>query len=178
VALNKWDLARKAFEGDKVIEGFQTIKDFEDACRKSLLDRLFFVNQAPFVFLSAKESRNLDPLIKAGQKVEASQDQRWSTPQINRLIAEVLRRNLPRNPTGKMFKVYYATQTGTRPYRVRLFCNQAEESMTASSASSRASLRSILASRVVLFSSTLSASLNGYGPTNQAVRYRPSKSDG
>jgi GTP-binding protein len=126
IAVNKWDLALKAFQGDKIIEGYQTIKDFEVACKESLLEKLFFVSQVPFIFLSAKESINLDPLVKSAQKVEASQDQRWSTPQINRLVGEILMRNLPRNPTGKMFKVYYATQTGTRPYRVRLFCNQAE----------------------------------------------------
>ena len=39
----------------------------------------------------------------------------------------------PRNPkklpaiAGKRFRIYYATQTGNRPFRIRLFCNREEK---------------------------------------------------
>jgi GTPase len=126
VAVNKWDLAAKSFEGDRKLEGYDSLEAFERACREDLEGALFFVANAPFVFLSAKEGVNLDKLLAATQKVEASQDQHWATPEINKLFSALLWKNMPRNATGKFFKIYYATQTSCRPYRVKAFCNNVE----------------------------------------------------
>lgn len=125
VVVNKWDLAAARFVGEETIEGYQTLQEFEMACRESVESALFFTTGAPMVFLSAKESLNLEALLKEVKKIEAQQDKIFPTPEVNKLLSKLFWKNVPRNVSGKMFKVYYATQTGTRPYYFRLFCNQA-----------------------------------------------------
>jgi len=122
VAVNKWDLALEEFK-DGPIQGFETIKDFESACQKNLEAGLFFTTGAPMVFLSAKDSLNLEGVLKAAKKLEESQDLRLPTPEINKIISKLLWKNAPRNANGRFFKIYYATQTGNRPYRLKMFCN-------------------------------------------------------
>ncbi len=125
VVVNKWDLAAEQFKEGAKIEGYETLKDFETACRESVEGSLFFTALAPIIFLSAKESFNLEKLLQEAQNVESQQDKTLSTPEINKLLTRLLWKNSPRNATGKIFKVYYAAQTGSRPYYLRLFCNQA-----------------------------------------------------
>ena len=126
VAVNKWDLAAERFEGENKIEGFETLQDFEAECRNNIESTLFFTAGAPIIFISAQKQTNLEKLLKETAKLEAQQDEMFSTPEVNKLLSKLLWKNSPRNATGKFFKIYYATQTGKRPYYFRLFCNQQE----------------------------------------------------
>lgn len=126
VAVNKWDLAAERFAGDEKIYGYESLQDFETACRANIEDSLFFTAGAPIVFLSAKEGLNLEKLLKEANALQGKQDMDFSTPEVNKLLEKLLWKNAPRNATGKIFRVYYATQTGKRPYYLRLFCNQSE----------------------------------------------------
>jgi len=125
VVVNKWDLAVEQFKDGAKIEGYETLKEFEAACRENVENALFFTAQAAIVFISAKEGFNLEKLLKEVQFVENQQDKTFATPDINQLLNRLLWKNSPRNATGKVFKVYYAVQTGNRPYYLKLFCNQA-----------------------------------------------------
>lgn len=125
VVVNKWDLAAARFTEEEKLAGYETLQDFEAACRENVEGALFFTSTAPIVFLSAKEGLNLEKLLKEIKKVEGVQDKIFPTPEVNKLLSKLLWKNVPRNATGKIFRIYYATQTGTRPYYFRLFCNQA-----------------------------------------------------
>ncbi len=126
IAINKWDLAKAGFTEGKRIEGYETLQEFEAACRENVEDALFFTAQTPILFLSAKEELNFEILLQIVQTTAARQDKTFPTPEVNRLLEQLLRKSIPRNTSGKIFKVYYATQTGKRPYRFKLFCNQVE----------------------------------------------------
>lgn len=126
IAVNKWDLAAARFTAEETIEGYETLQDFEGACRKTVEGALFFTSGAPVIFMSAKEDMNLEKLLKEAKRVEGLQDKTFPTPEVNKLLSALLWKNVPRNATGKLFKIYYATQTGKRPYYFRLFCNQVE----------------------------------------------------
>jgi GTP-binding protein len=126
IVVNKWDMAAVQFAGGNKIDGYETLQEFEADCRRNIEEALFFTAQAPIVFISAKEDMNLEKVLKEAQAIEAKQDSTFSTPEVNKTLEKLIRKNAPRNATGKVFRVYYATQTGTRPYYFKLFCNQVE----------------------------------------------------
>lgn len=126
IAINKWDLALKRFNEDEQLDHYTSIGQFEAECRRLVEANIFFTTGAPMVFISAKDSHNLEGLMKAAHDLEALQGKTLSTPQINKASSILIQKNPPRNSSGKFFKVYYATQISKRPYRIKMFCNQHE----------------------------------------------------
>src|SRR5581483_4573439 len=53
------------------------------------------------------------------------------TAKLNESLGFLTERTPPPAVGGRRFRVYYATQTGNRPFRIRLFCNR-EEKLTES----------------------------------------------
>lgn len=123
VLVNKWDLARKQFEQEPM-EGYEDINDFRKAYEASLRKELFFIPRAPVFFGSATEGFGLDALLKEAARLHERAGKNLSTGQLNRVIQELIEKRPPRKLQGKRFRIYYTVQTGTRPYRIRVFCNQ------------------------------------------------------
>jgi len=115
-AVNKWDQVEP---GDPLVNTKSAPKkDFV----RILRDQVPELGYAPVVFTSAIESLGLQPVLRTVLKVLENYSFRLSTGVFNRLIEEAMYRR-PYSSKGKAFKVYYATQVGTRPPHFILFCN-------------------------------------------------------
>lgn len=115
-AVNKWDQVEP---GDPLVNTRSAPKkDFV----RILRDQVPELGYAPVVFTSAIESLGLQPVLRTVLKVLENYSFRLSTGVFNRLIEEAMYRR-PYSSKGKAFKVYYATQVGTRPPHFILFCN-------------------------------------------------------
>jgi GTP-binding protein len=106
--VSKWDLA-----------GDVTQRAYERALRAALP----FLAFAPVVFASAKTGFNVRRCIDAVDHVAAQIGLDLPTGTLNRILHGALERVQPPLVKGRRMKLYYATQTGGRPVRLRLFVN-------------------------------------------------------
>jgi GTP-binding protein len=60
-------------------------------------------------------------------KLNRTLDKKMPTAKLNQVLGHLAERNPPAAIGGKRFRVYYATQTSTRPFRIKLFCNREEK---------------------------------------------------
>lgn len=124
LAVNKWDLAQETFRADG-IEGYKDEREFRDAFAAAVRKELFFSPDSPVVFVSAKEGYALDRLLKAARRLDWTMDRKLPTSRLNRLMADLAEKKSPPAAKGRRFRIYYAVQTGNRPFTIRLYCNEA-----------------------------------------------------
>ena len=112
VAINKWDL----------VEARESrAKEWEEEIRS----RLKFVKGVPFVLVSAKSGQRVSKIFDAVDAVFADASKRVATPELNRWLQEEAERERGSPAKGGSVRLFYATQTGIRPPRFVLFCNEA-----------------------------------------------------
>ena len=100
IALNKWD-AVPADERRNVLQ----------ECQR----RLYFLDWAPMLTISALKNRALDKLMKAVDEARAAATRKLSTPKLTRMLhAAVLHQQPPRNGPFRP-KLRYAHQGGQNP---------------------------------------------------------------
>jgi GTPase len=126
VVVNKWDLVHQAFKKPEGIQGFESEREFREKFEKALFERLFFTPGAPLVFVSAMSGYEVDRMLNAAVKLNRQLDTKLPTAQLNQVLTHLAERTPPPAIGGKRFRVYYATQTGNRPFRIRIFCNREE----------------------------------------------------
>lgn len=111
LVVNKWDVAQAG--------GDVTERAYEKAFREAVP----FLNFAPLIFLSAQSGYNIRRAIDSIDHVAAQTALELPTGALNRVLKDATSRLQPPMIKGKRMKLYYATQTGTRPIRIRLFVN-------------------------------------------------------
>jgi GTP-binding protein len=126
VVVNKWDLVKKTFEG-KGIPGYKSEREYREKYEKAIFERLFFTPGAPLIFVSAMSGYEVDRMLNAAVKLNRTLDTVIPTAKLNKIIGYLAERTPPPAVGGRRFRVYYATQTGTRPFRFKLFCNREEK---------------------------------------------------
>jgi GTP-binding protein len=109
LVVNKWDLVQST---DRAPQFVRTVRE-----------RLPFLAYAPVVFTSAARRTGLDMLFETIERVAAEYSREVSTAELNRALTAAVTRRPPAGFRGKTLKVYYATQTGTRPPTFLLFVN-------------------------------------------------------
>jgi len=125
VVVTKWDKAVEAIsEGD--VEGWENVREFREAYEANLRKQFFYLPDSPVVFTSSNSGEGIDHLLKAIIKVHRTLDTRMPTPKLNKLFQELFDKRSPSKVTGKRFKIFYAVQTGNRPFRFKMFCNRAQ----------------------------------------------------
>ncbi|HRZ86690.1 MAG TPA: ribosome biogenesis GTPase Der [bacterium] len=108
ICINKWDLMEKASTEDYAA---------------SVLGKLPFVGFAPIIFISALKRRNIYKVLDEVLLVNEQLDAKISTGMINKAVTEA-QANLQHPYKGKKrFKIYYTTQTGSRPPTFTFFVN-------------------------------------------------------
>jgi GTP-binding protein len=135
IVVNKWDLVRKAFAAKKQpefaessgISDFKTEREYRLKYERAVFERLFFTPGAPLVFASAMSGYEVDRMLNAAVQLNRTLDTKLPTAKLNKAILYLTERTPPPAIAGKRFRVYYATQTGTRPFRIKLFCNREEK---------------------------------------------------
>jgi len=104
IALNKWDL----------FEDTHATRELMKTHVRAELAKLRF---SEIVFVSAKEKRGLDELIKEVQRAQESFSKKVDDSSLAQVIAEEMAINPPPVVKNKSLKVYSVRQVGTRPPR-------------------------------------------------------------
>ena len=111
IAVNKWDAVEKdSYTMDKM--------------RKQLEDDVSFMSYAPILFISAKTGQRLDKLFETIQYVDVQNGTRIPTGALNEMLARSTARVQPPSDKGKRLKIFYITQSSTRPPTFVAFVNQ------------------------------------------------------
>lgn len=108
--VNKWDLTE---------ETDVTQTKYEPALRKEMP----FLDFAPLIFTSAESGYNVKRSIDIIDYVAGQVQTTMTTGVLNRVISDAIAKNPPPSVKGRPLKVYYATQSGTKPIFVKLFVN-------------------------------------------------------
>jgi GTP-binding protein len=108
LVVNKWDLA----------EGTTQTK-----YAPALYRAVPFMRHCPVVFVSAKTGYNIRGSVEAVDNVASQTRATLPTGVLNRAILDAAARVSPPSVSGRWLKIFYATQVGTAPVRVRMFVN-------------------------------------------------------
>lgn len=107
IAVNKWDLEHPD----------------EPEYLERLASELPFMAHCPVVFLSAKTGFRVDRVLAAVAHVADAARAQLPTGPLNRCLHAACESVGSAGRNGRPLRLYYATQTGTNPVRVRLFVN-------------------------------------------------------
>ena len=130
IVVNKWDLVHAAFKRG-VLTKFKSERDYREKFEKALFDQLFFTPGAPVMFVSALTGHEIERMLRNARALDRRLDTKIPTAKLNATIISLADRTPPHAIGGQRFKIYYATQTSNRPFRLKLFCNQ-ERNLTES----------------------------------------------
>ena len=110
LVVNKWDLIGAADRAPELV--------------RSLRERLPFLAHAPVVFTSARAGTGLRQLFETIDRVALDYAKEISTGELNRALTRGAWSGVrPQGVHGKTLKIFYATQTATRPPTFLLFVN-------------------------------------------------------
>jgi GTP-binding protein len=110
IAVNKWDAVVK---DDKTM----------DIMRKKLENDFSFMSYAPIIFISARTGQRVEQLFELIKRVDMQNAMRVTTGRLNELLARATARVQPPSDKGRRLKIYYITQSSTRPPTFVCFCN-------------------------------------------------------
>ena len=125
IIINKWDLALESFRKNP-LPGYEDEKDFRKSYIKSVRKELFFLPDSPISFVSALTGYSIKDFLQVAKDLDARMDKSLSTSVLNKVIGEMWEHRPPAKIKGKRFKVFYAVQVESRPFRIKLFCNKEE----------------------------------------------------
>ncbi len=108
--VNKWDLVEK----DNKTLGNYT---------KDIREKFPFMMYAPILFVSALTNKRMDKVLETVKTVADEHSKRVTTSALNDVIGEAVMLNQPPSDKGKRLKIYYGSQTGTKPPKFTLFIN-------------------------------------------------------
>jgi len=113
IVVNKWDLVEK---------DTHTM----DMMRRDIYRDLSFMTYAPTVFISALTGQRTKRIFELVNYVNDQSSMRITTGLLNDVLADAQARVQPPSDKGRRLKIYYMTQTGTRPPHFVIFCNSRE----------------------------------------------------
>jgi GTP-binding protein len=105
--VNKWDLSE------------ETQRQSEPEIRRALP----FMAHVPLVFVSSKSGYNVRHSVEVIDSVAAQTRAELPTGILNRVLVDACERVHPPTVKGRALKVFYATQVGREPIRIRVFVN-------------------------------------------------------
>lgn len=108
LVVNKWDTVKDT-----------TINDYKKLVRAEFQ----FATYAPVVFLSALTKKRIHTLMPEILKVEANINREIKTSILNDVIMDAYQLNIPPSYKGKRLKIYFSSQTGTKPPKFTLRVN-------------------------------------------------------
>ena len=111
IAVNKWDIVDK--------DSYTM-----DSMKKSLAADFSFMSYAPILFISAQTGQRIDKLFETIRFVDEQNGTRIPTGALNEMLARSTARVQPPSDKGKRLKIFYITQSSTRPPTFVCFANQ------------------------------------------------------
>lgn len=124
IVVNKWDLVLKAFESPEGIRGYANEREYRERYERAVFDGLFFTPGAPIIFVSATSGHEVSRMLNAVIKLHRTLETKLPTGRLNNLLSKLTERTPPPAVGGRRFRIYYATQSGYRPFRIKIFCNR------------------------------------------------------
>lgn len=110
LVVNKWDLCEK-------------VPDAVEKFRAELDRRFAFVPHVPTLFISALKAKKIPQLFAMIDQVMIAYTLRITTADLNRFFEGIVKSHPPPSYKGRLVKLYYFTQTETRPPVFVAFCN-------------------------------------------------------
>jgi GTP-binding protein len=112
IAVNKWDLIPE--------------KDSNTAERgqASLIERVPFLQYVPFLYVSALTGQRVRKLFDLIVEVAEARQVRIKTSEVNRVLQELVDRQMPPQKPGEEVKLLYASQIGTAPPTFAIVSNR------------------------------------------------------
>jgi len=107
--VNKWDLA----------ENKTTQRQYGPA----IFESMPFMGHCPVVFASSVTGYNIRRTVEAIDYVASQVQADLPTGILNRVILDACEKVAPQSVKGRKLKIYYSTQVGHDPVRIRLFAN-------------------------------------------------------
>jgi len=108
--VNKWDLAQKQ-------------EMTTEAWSNYLFTTFSTMRHVPVAFVTAKDSKNVKPLVNLAQSIYKQARIRVPTSDVNKLVRAAIFQNPPPYRKNKRPKIYFATQVATEPPTIVLKCN-------------------------------------------------------
>lgn len=124
VLVNKWDKVHAAFRNE-ALPGYKSERDYREKYEEAVRNRLFFTPGSPVIFVSALTGSAVERMLRAAHRLDAIADRRIPTGRLNATLERLTEQTPPPAIGGRRFRIYYAVHTGTRPFRIKIFCNQA-----------------------------------------------------
>ncbi len=122
IVVNKWDKVHAAFRKGE-LNDYKGERDFREKFEVELHKRLFFTPGAPVMFVSALTGHEIERMLKSARALDARLDTKIPTAKLNKALIALTDRTPPPAIGGVRFRAYYATQVSTRPFRIKIFCN-------------------------------------------------------
>lgn len=113
IVINKWDTLES--EDKNTVE-----------YDKNVYNSLSYMLYAPTLYVSAKTGQRVVKLFEQINYVYNQNCTRISTGMLNDVLNDATARVQPPSDKGRRLKIYYMTQTGTKPPTFVIFCNSAE----------------------------------------------------
>jgi len=111
IAVNKWDLIEK---DDSTARAFE----------RALKERLRMYDFVPIVFISALTRQRIYKVIEIAKQVDAEQNKRIPTNELNTKLGADIKTYPPRSKSGREIKIKYITQVKAKPPVFAFFCNE------------------------------------------------------
>lgn len=113
IVVNKWD------EYEKETGTLEKYK-------KEIYEKLSYLSYAPIIFISAKTGKRVDKLFDLINEVARQNSMRIKTSLLNQVINEAIAIVQPPTDKGKRLKIFYGTQSSTKPPTFVIFVNRKE----------------------------------------------------
>jgi GTP-binding protein len=88
-----------------------------------IYDQVRAIPYAPAVFITATTGKNVKALLNLAQNLFKQAECRVATAELNRAVEQAVAANPPPPRENRQGKFFYATQVGTCPPTIVLFCN-------------------------------------------------------
>ncbi|MDE3200811.1 MAG: ribosome biogenesis GTPase Der [Acidobacteriota bacterium] len=116
IIVNKWDAVTTGRTDGKPPAD-------KEIFEKQLRNVLKYLSYAPVIFLSAKEGKNLKPVLREVMNVAAERRKRVTTGQMNRFLEKIDFQRAP-VPMAKRVRIFYMTQAAVAPPTFVLFTDR------------------------------------------------------
>jgi len=110
MAVNKWDLIEKDTHTADIFTS--QIKEYART--------LAYI---PNIYISCLTGQRVVKVIPLIDKVHENWDQKIATSELNNFLEDIVEARHPASVKGKYIKLFYVTQSGTRPPTFLFFCN-------------------------------------------------------
>jgi GTP-binding protein len=115
VAVNKWDLIEEK-EANTARRG-----------QDEVTARAPFLEDVPFHYVSATSGQRVRQLLDVLLGAAEARQRRIATAEVNKVLEQLVERNMPPQAPGEEVKLLYATQVATAPPVFAIFSNRPEQ---------------------------------------------------